>query len=94
MSVYVDPVTKSLRSKKWPYRELCHLFADTEEELHVFASGIGLKKAWFQPGDAMHVPHYDLVPNKRRMAIRRGAVELSRRDAVSKWRGLKPEVKT
>lgn len=60
----------------------CHLFADEVdcEELHAFAKRLGMRRDWFQ-GD-----HYDLTPGKRAMAVRLGARELSRADAVAVWR--------
>jgi hypothetical protein len=60
----------------------CHLFADEAdcEELHAFARRLGMKRDWFQ-GD-----HYDLVPTKRVLGVRLGAVELDRAAAVAIWR--------
>ena len=45
------------------------------EELHAFASRLGLQRRWFQ-GQNRH-PHYDLVPSKRALALRLGAAEVS-----------------
>lgn len=50
----------------------CHLTADTLEELHEFATRLQLRRAWFQ--DHPIHPHYDLTPNKRRSALRLGAI--------------------
>jgi hypothetical protein len=48
MAVYVDNMRKRARVKHimgvW-----CHLTADTTEELHEFAAGLGLRREWFQP---------------------------------------------
>lgn len=51
-----------------------HLTADTVDELHAFASSIGLRRSWFQskPGRPDH-DHYDLTLSKRRLAIQYGA---------------------
>jgi hypothetical protein len=48
MSVYVDDM-------RAPYRGMimCHMIADTDEELNAMASAIGMQRGWFQ-GD-----HYD-----------------------------------
>ena len=78
MAVYVDWMQPTIRNKNWPYREGCHLMADTEEELHDFAILLRLERNWFQP-HPIH-PHYDLTFRKRRAAILNGAIEVD-----SKW---------
>lgn len=75
--VYVDPLV----SAKWRYGPACHLFADSTEELHVFARRIGMKRAWFQNNSVL--PHYDLTISRRENAILNGAVELSRRELIA-----------
>ncbi|MDF9817228.1 DUF4031 domain-containing protein [Streptomyces sp. SPB162] len=81
MAVYVDEITDygaiarmaGLRTTLW-----AHLTADTREELHTFAAGIGLKRSWFQhSGD--HRWHYDITPGKRAAALRAGAQPIDRR---------------
>ena len=67
MSVYVGPVFRWPKSKRWPYDEACHLFADDETELHELAQKIGLQRAWYQPDQ--WVGHYDLTRGKRSQAI-------------------------
>jgi len=57
------------------------LFADTLEELHLFAGRLGLHRKWFQ--DHRRLPHYDLTPNKRRQAVALGAVEVNRKRVVA-----------
>ena len=83
MSVYVDPAM----DHGWRLGPSCHLFADTLEELHVFAARIGMKPHWFQ--DKPSLPHYDLTLTKRARAVNLGAIEMSRRDAVLKWREIR-----
>jgi hypothetical protein len=60
----------------------CHLFADAPDcaELHAFARKIGMRREWYQ-GD-----HYDLTPKKRAAAVRAGAKECTREEAVRVWR--------
>jgi hypothetical protein len=62
----------------------CHLFTDSPnlEELHEFAQQLfpnvlpgALRKYVFQPHKTL--PHYDLVPSKRAMAVKLGAKEVS-----------------
>lgn len=75
MSVYVDDLQLSgvYASKKWPHKKNCHLMADSLDELHLFASKIGMKRSWFQ--NHPQYPHYDLTENKRREAVFLGAIE-------------------
>ena len=73
MSVYVDYNQTCMPNKNWKYKYVCHMRADTLEELHEMALLIGLKKDWFQ--SMSRFPHYDLTPNKRRQAIKQGAIE-------------------
>jgi len=52
--------------------------------LHFFAKEIGLKRAWFQ--EHPFVPHYDLTPGKRAMAIRAGAIPVSATELARRCR--------
>lgn len=82
MAVYVD----KLRNWGWRLGPSCHLYADTNEELHAFAARIGLKRAWFQAKSSG--PHYDLTKGRREVAIRLGAVEHTDRqmvDHMTRW---------
>lgn len=82
--VYVDaPIWKLGRMK------MCHMIADSEDELHRMARRLGLKRAWFQH-DARH-PHYDICKQKRALAIKHGAVALDRREFVTKMRSIRGE---
>lgn len=70
MTVYVDKLFK-YKNKQW-----CHMWADDEEELHSFALILGLKREWAQFHQGMiTLLHYDLVPSKRALALKNGAVE-------------------
>lgn len=78
MTVYVDEL------QRWPTRikcfqpGSCHMTADTEEELHEFATRLGLRRAWFQAKSS--APHYDLTIRKREQALNLGAVFKSARE--------------
>jgi hypothetical protein len=70
----------------------CHLWASAPEELerlHAIARAIGLKRQWFQ--DRPGFPHYDLVPSKRVLALKKGAEPKDLRDFLveTKYPGLK-----
>jgi hypothetical protein len=76
MAVFVDDMQTNAPNERWPYPSHCHLVADTIEELHTFAQcELHLKRSWYQHTT---VPHYDLTASKRKKAVARGAVELSR----------------
>ena len=85
MSVYVDAMTPCLPNKNWNFHESCHLFADTEGELHRFADKIGLKRRWFQAG---RLDHYDLSPRMRERAVTFGAIECDRQTVVDHMKTL------
>lgn len=72
MSVYVDDMRARYRRMI-----LCHMLADSVDELHAMADRIGVARRWFQ------VDHYDICLAKRALALRAGAVEISRREAVA-----------
>jgi hypothetical protein len=83
---YIDPLMKCIPNGQFRWNESCHMWADTVEELHAFASRIGLRRAWFQMSrGARRLPHYDLNPSRRAKAIAAGAIELDRRAARDKW---------
>lgn len=81
MAVYVDALLPCLPNKNWKYRKSCHLYADTESELHEFAISLGLRRSWFQKFPR-RLPHYDLTENKRSQALRRGAIDGGREKVV------------
>lgn len=75
MAVYVDSMNPCLPNPNWKWKESCHLFADSPEELHNFAYHVlGFPHSWFHSGSS--TPHYDLTRNKRRVAIQAGAIEI------------------
>jgi len=76
MSVYVDKLMSSLKSKVWRHTAACHMVADTEEELFHFAQSIGLRRCWYQVSKG-GLGHYDLTSGKRKQAVKAGAVEIS-----------------
>lgn len=69
MTVYVD-------NARLPFRGMvmCHMFADTTEELHQMAHAIGLRRAWFQTDSVLE--HYDVSLSMRDKAIKRGALSV------------------
>lgn len=70
MSVYVG-------AAEWPFRNMmmCHMTADTTEELLQMVDKIGVQRKWIQyPGT--YREHFDICKSKRTHAIRYGAIEV------------------
>jgi hypothetical protein len=69
MTVYVDDVKHRFRNMT-----MCHLWADTIDELHAFAMALGLKMEWFQAPPKASWEHYDISLGKKAQALKQGAV--------------------
>lgn len=92
MSVYVDKLQVWPNGKGyWKGRPSCHLIADDEEELKIFAvDRLGLRLLWIQyPKNKYSIVHFDLTESKRRQAIELGAIELDNKQFVDKMRQLR-----
>lgn len=77
MAVYVDPLMRvPANVKRWKWAYSCHLYADKLWELHRFARILCMRRGRFQ--DRGRVPHYDLTPESRAIAVRAGAIEHTR----------------
>ena len=83
MTVYVDNVFIPYGRMK-----MCHMIADTEEELHEMADKIGMQRAWFQAGSR---PHYDISKSRRILAIEHGAIEITIKELVARMKALEGE---
>jgi hypothetical protein len=81
MTVYVDELKDYQKNVAGHGSVWCHLFSDDVEELHAFAGSLGLKRSWFQ--NRPRFPHYDLVPSKRALAVKKGAVQVTRDEMVN-----------
>ncbi len=75
MAVYVDQERNRLGRMV-----MCHMFADTAEELHAMAAALGLRREWYQP---VSFPHYDVSLLKRSRAVQFGAIEVDRRQGYA-----------
>lgn len=72
--VYVDDMQAGYGRMK-----MCHMVADTDEELHAMAAKIGMARRWHQkPGTPQS--HYDICLSKRAMAVQFGAQEITQRE--------------
>jgi hypothetical protein len=75
-----------------PYRGMimCHLIADTLDELHAMADRVGVAREHFQNRRAG--PHYDISKSRRLLAIDAGAVEITLRQCacmMARWRATR-----
>lgn len=57
---------------------MCHMIADTDEELHAMADKIGVQRKWHQIAGTPH-SHYDIALSKRAIAVANGAKEIDMR---------------
>lgn len=71
MTVYVDDMRAS-----YGRLIMCHMIADTDEELHAMAAKIGVQRKWHQ-APPKHRSHYDIALSKRALAVAAGAVEIT-----------------
>lgn len=87
--IYVDPIAFHGWKVRGACVKSCHMWTDGEvEELDAFAVKIGLRPEWKQVSRGLRNPgivHYDLTERMRGIAVARGAVSLSRKEAVEKW---------
>jgi len=75
MPVYVDDM-------RAPFGRMvmCHMVADTLDELHAMADRIGVARRWYQGPPKTRHPHYDIALSKRALAVAAGAQEIRWRD--------------
>lgn len=84
MSVYID---KS--RNRFGRMTMCHMIADTLDELHAMAEAIGMARAWFQAPPKASFPHYDVCLSRRSKALALGAIELDRTPFVDAMRRIR-----
>lgn len=71
MAVYVDNAFI-----RYGRMIMCHMLADSADEMHEMARRIGVQRHWYQ-GD-----HYDICKERRALAVNLGAQEITKREAV------------
>jgi Protein of unknown function (DUF4031) len=89
MAVYVDTYRGKLGRMT-----MCHMIADTLEELHAMAAQIGMKREWFQDRPKASFPHYDLSLTRRKMAVEAGAIEVDKHKLVEIITRLRQKLKS
>lgn len=82
MPVYVDAA-----KHRYGRMLMCHMLADTPEELHAMADRIGVARRWFQVNASF--PHYDVCKSKRALAVTAGAIECDRNALVVAMRRIR-----
>lgn len=87
MPVYVDDMEAPFRNMK-----MCHMIADTTEELLTMADAIGVARRWIQhPGTPSE--HFDICRSKRAAAVRHGAIEITWRQCGAMTKRMQVEGK-
>jgi hypothetical protein len=74
VTVYVDDMRA-----KFGRMVMCHMLADTTEELLAMADRIGVARKWLQKPGTDH-EHFDIALSKRAKAVAAGAKEVTMRD--------------
>lgn len=74
MAVYVDDMRAN-----YGRMVMCHMLADSTDELLDMAARIGVSARWIQDRGTAH-EHFDICLSKRRKAVALGAREISRRE--------------
>lgn len=81
MSVYVDDMRAPFGNMV-----MCHMWADSDEELLEMADKIGVQRKWIQGHQTLSFGkhrnaswvHFDIALSKRALAVRFGAIETDR----------------
>lgn len=77
MAVYVDDarITQKMDNCDKPF-VMCHMMADTPEELHAAASALGISRKWCQG------TYYNISQTKKALALQNGAISVSVRQML------------
>lgn len=78
MTVYVDDMRAN-----YGRMVMCHMGADTTEELLSMADKIGVRRKWIQQAGTPY-EHFDVSLGARAKAVAAGAVELTTREFVQR----------
>lgn len=91
MAVYVDDMEAGFGRMV-----MCHMVADSVEELLAMADRIGVARRWVQHADDPVRIHFDIAKSKRALAVQAGAIEVTwrwvgkRHNALRKGEPLPP----
>lgn len=72
--VYIDDLNR-------PYRGMvmCHMIADTTEELFAMVDRIGVNRKWLQK-EGTYQEHFDICLSKKASALQFGAMAVTKRE--------------
>ncbi len=76
MAVYVDEANIRF-GRMW----MCHLMADTHDELVAMVDRIGVNRRWIQNQGSWR-EHFDICHSKRSLAISHGALQVTSRELM------------
>lgn len=74
MTVYVDDMNASYGRMK-----MCHMIADSRQELLDMATAIGVDHKWLQH-QGTYKEHFDIAKSKKALAVKNGAVAITQRE--------------
>ena len=74
MTVYVDDM-----EAKFGRMIMCHMIADSTEELLQMADSIGVAHEWIQHADTWK-EHFDIAKVKKQLAIDHGAIPITQKE--------------
>jgi hypothetical protein len=75
VTVYVDDMHLTEMGRLGRMK-MCHMVADTTDELLAMADRIGVQRKWLQKAGTHH-EHFDIATGKRALAVQAGAVEIT-----------------
>lgn len=78
MAVYIDNF-----NAKFGNMVMCHMIADTTEELLAMVDKIGVQRKWIQDAGT-YSEHFDICLSKKAKAIKHGAIEINFREYARK----------
>lgn len=78
MAVYVDDMRA-----KFGQMVMCHMIADTSEELLAMVDRIGVARKWIQDAGTYR-EHFDIALSKRALAVDLGAQEITWRELAER----------
>jgi Protein of unknown function (DUF4031) len=85
--VFVDDMRADFGGMK-----MCHMIADSREELLQMADRIGVARRWIQHRGTYR-EHFDICLAKRKLAVEAGAVELPQKELARLLMARRPEPK-